>query len=383
MLAKSQGPSVGDLPVATPSAGRTPQLPGWPPARRSRLLLNVVTVLVTVVFSYIALSNINLSLAWHALRTSDYWWLIVALIAFGLSMVARALRWRSLFARDRRPPVAAVTDAMMVGYFYNNILPARAGEAARVVVLTQRGTSAPVEIVGTVVVERVYDVFAILVIFFAAEPWLPHVSWFGAAAVVAIVLAVLIAVAASVLAAYGDRPLRLLLHPLRRLSLFRGERLERTVAQLSHGLSGLRHPGLALEAFVWTIVAWMLTALCAYVVSLAFHLHLAFVCGVLVAVAIGLGNILPSPPAAVGVFEGAALIALEAYRIPHSSALPYAVVLHLVNFVPFVLVGPLLLHYNSRHRVGLRPVDRHDQERDAEGDGRRADLGFEQVDAKI
>jgi glycosyltransferase 2 family protein len=317
--------------------------------RRSRLLLNLAMVAVTLLFSYVALSDIDLSLAWRALRTSDYWWLAAALIAFGLGNVARALRWRSLFARGRRPPLAAVTNAMMVGYLYNSIMPARAGEAARVVVLTQRSSTAPVEIVGTVVLERLYDVLAILVMFFAAEPWLAHVSWFGAAALAALVLIALIVLAATVLAVCGDRPLRLLLRPLGRLSLFSGERLEQTLAELTHGLSGLRRVGSAIEAFVWTIAAWLLTALCAYLVSLAFHLELPFACGVLVAVAIGLGMILPSPPAAVGVFEGAALIALTAYRIPHSSALPYAVVLHLVNFVPFVLVGALVLHHNSRH----------------------------------
>jgi hypothetical protein len=309
----------------------------------------VATILVTLVFSYVALRDINLTLAWHALRTSDYWWLAVALIAFALGAQARALRWRSLFARGRRPPVGVVTNAMMIGYLYNNVLPARAGEAARVVVLTQRSSTAPVEIVGTVVLERLYDVLGILVLFFAAEPWLPHVSWFGAAALAALVLAVLIIAAATVLAVYGDRPLRLLLRPLGRFSLFSGERLERTLAELTHGLSGLRHLGLAVEVFVWTIAAWLFTALCAYTVSLAFHLHLPFACGVLVTVAIGAGMILPSAPAAVGVFEGATLIALEAYHVPHSSALPYAVVLHLVNFLPYILVGAMLLHYNSRH----------------------------------
>jgi glycosyltransferase 2 family protein len=332
---------------------RPRRAPGRPPATRSRLLLNVATVLVTVVFSSIALSNINLSLAWRALRTSDYWWNAAALVPFALGNVTRALRWRSLFARGRRPPVGAVTNAMMVGYLYNNILPARVGEAARVVVLTQRSAAPSVEIVGTVVIERLYDLLAILVIFFAAEPWLPHVSWFGAAALAALVLAALILAAATVLAVYGDRPLRLMLRPLRRLSLFSGERLEHAIAELTHGLSGLRHVSLALEAFGWTIAAWMLTALCAYLVSLAFHLHVPFACGVLVAVAVGLGNVLPSPPAAVGVFEAAALIALRAYGIPYSSALPYAVVLHIVNFVPFVLVGVLILHYNSRHPRGV------------------------------
>jgi hypothetical protein len=321
--------------------------------------LLVATILVTLLFSYIALRDINLSLAWRALRTSDLWWIAASLIPFGLGNVARGFRWRSLFAQGRRPPAGAVTNAMMVGYLYNNIMPARVGEASRVVVLARRSTTPPVEIVGTVVVERLYDVLAILVIFFAAEPWLPHVSWFGAAAVAALVLAVLIIAVVTMLAVYGDRPLRILLRPLRRLSLFSDERLEHTIAELTHGLSGLRHPRLALEAFVWTIAAWLLTAACAYFVTLAFHLHLSFSCGLLVAVAVGLSMILPSPPAAVGVFEGATLIALRAYGVSASSALPYAVVLHLVNFVPFLLVGAFLLHYNSRHPItqpaGVQP----------------------------
>jgi uncharacterized protein (TIRG00374 family) len=347
-----QGAWKHSASVAAPEPalrGPEPRAPRLRSAKVRRRVLYLALVVVTLVFTVIALTNINFELAWHALRTTDYSWIAVALIAFGLGNVARAARWRSLFARGRRPPVGPVLDATMVGYFYNSILPARAGEAARVVVLTQRSSTGPAEIVGTVVVERMYDLLVILVIFFAAEPWLPGVSWFGTAAVAAIVLAVLIACAATVLAIYGETPVRVLLRPLRRHSRFTGERLERAAIELTHGLSGLRDWAVALEAFLWSIAAWMLTALCAYCVSLAFHLHVPFSCGVLVAVAVGLSMILPSPPAAIGVFEGAALIALKAYGVPYSSALPYALVLHLVNFVPFVVIGVLLLHYNSRH----------------------------------
>jgi uncharacterized protein (TIRG00374 family) len=355
MLVENRERLVRDLEgEAAKTDGRSDTL--WHRVRRpkrSRLILSTATVIVTVAFSYFALSNINFSLAWRALRTSNYWWLLASLAAFALGNVARAMRWRSLFAAGRRPPFTAVLDAMLIGYLYNSIMPARAGEAARIVVLTRRSRTPPVEIVGTVVLERLYDVLAILVVFFAAEPWLPHVSWFRGAAVAAIVLAVLIAGAAIVLAVYGDRPLRVLLRPLRRFSMFSGDKLDRTIDELIYGLSGLRHPLLALEAFALTLIAWMLTALCAYFVSLAFHLQLPFASGVLIAVAIGAGMILPAAPAAVGVFEGAVLIALEAYGVSHSAALPYAVVLHLVNFVPFVLVGALILHYNTRHP---RPV---------------------------
>jgi uncharacterized protein (TIRG00374 family) len=318
-------------------------------ARHSRLLINLATIVVTIVFTYVALSGIDLKQAWHALRTCDYWWLIPALVAFGLGNLARALRWRSLFVPGRRPQLGTTMNAMMIGYFYNSILPARAGEAARIVVLTQRSTSPAVEITGTVVLERIYDVVAVLVIFFVAEPWLPKVSWFGTAAVAAAFLAFVIAAAATVLVLYGDRPLRVMLGPLRRLAPFTEERLERTVAELAHGLSGLHNIRVALEALVWTIAAWMLSSASAFCVMLAFHLGLPFGAAVLVQVAIGLAMILPAPPAAVGVFEGATLIALRAYGVPRSVALPYALLLHLVNFVPFVIAGAVLLHHNARH----------------------------------
>ncbi len=342
---------LSDRTLGEPELGAE-TVPAEAPAqarRTRRRLMTVATVLVTVGFTYLALSGIDLETARTALESSNFWWLLPALVAFGLGNVARALRWRSLFVPDRRPPRTTTLNAMMIGYLYNNILPARAGEPARVLVLTQRSSSPPVEITGTVVLERVYDLVSLLMIFFIAKPWLPSVKWVGAAAVLGGVLALGIAAIATTLVVFGDRPLRMLLRPLRRFAPFTEERMERTVAELAHGLSGLHRRRVALEAFVWSTLAWLCSMTCAYFVTLAFHLNLGFAAGVLVTVAVGIGMVLPSAPAAVGVFEGATLIALKAFGIPHSTALPYALVLHLVNFVPFVVVGAVLLHYNSRH----------------------------------
>jgi len=322
-----------------------------------RLLGRLATVIVTVAFSYFAIRGVDFKDTWKSLQTCDYWWLIPTLITFAIAVGLRALRWRSLFAPGRRPGRGVVTDAMLIGYLYNNILPARAGEAARVVVLSQRGGVRSAEVVGTVALERLYDVAAILLIFFAAEPWLPHVSWFGTAALVAVGLLAVIVVAVFVLAKYEDKPLRVLLRPLARFPLFSGERLEHTVEGLVHGLSGLRHHNVALEALLWTLAAWLVSALSAWLLTLAFPLHLPFASGIMVVVAVGLAQILPAPPASVGVFEGAVLIALHAYGVSHTNALPYALILHLTNFIPFVLVGALVLQHNARHPVRPRAVE--------------------------
>ncbi len=342
------GSSVGeDAPVVAtlmrePGSSTAGRRPG------KRAVAFAATVVLAAVFTYLAVRGVNWHKAWRALERCDAWWLVPAMVAFTAQTLMRAMRWRSLFAHERRPPRRPVLAATMIGYLFNNIMPARAGEAARVVALTQSTTSPAAEIVGTVVVERAYDVLSILIIFFCASPWLPHESWSGAAAIFAGVVAAAHAAPIWLLAVHGDRPLRWLVRPLGRLPGLSAERVEREAATLAEGLSGLREHRVAVEALAWSLAAWMTSALWAWLVLLAFEPNFGFGAGVLVTVAIGLSNLIPSPPAAVGVFEAAGVAALAAYHVSESAALPYALVLHVSNFVPLVAVGAITLRYAAR-----------------------------------
>ncbi|MGH2851578.1 MAG: lysylphosphatidylglycerol synthase transmembrane domain-containing protein [Solirubrobacteraceae bacterium] len=316
------------------------------PSRRS--IAFIASVLLAAVFTYLAVRGVHWSQAWHALEHCDVWWLVPAMAAFAAQTVMRAMRWRSLFAHERRPPRGPVLSATMIGYLFNNIMPARAGEAARVVALTQRTGTPAAEIVGTAIVEHAYDVLSILIIFFCASPWLPHESWYGTAAILAGVAAVALAAVIWVLAVHGDRQLRAITRPLGRLPGLSTERVEREAAMLAEGLSGLRERRVAVEALAWSLAAWMTSALWAWLVLIAFLPTEGFGAGLLVTCVIGLSMIIPSPPAAIGVFEAAGVLALHGYHISQSQALPYAIVLHVSNFVPLVAIGALMLHTAAR-----------------------------------
>jgi uncharacterized membrane protein YbhN (UPF0104 family) len=80
-----------------------------------------------------------------------------------------------------------------------------------------------------------------------------------------------------------------------------------------------------------------------WILMAAFDLDLPLVAGMLVVVAINLSLVLPSSPAALGVFEAATVVALRAFDVPQAQALSYALVLHLLNFVPFLIIGAALL----------------------------------------
>jgi uncharacterized membrane protein YbhN (UPF0104 family) len=63
----------------------------------------------------------------------------------------RALRWQYLFPAQTRPRYGPVLAATLLGQFFNNVLPARAGEAARVIALNRSSGTAATEVVATVV----------------------------------------------------------------------------------------------------------------------------------------------------------------------------------------------------------------------------------------
>lgn len=319
------------------------------PTRRNAAVYLLASAL-TLGLSYLALSGAHPSAALRALRRSDYLWLLPALGLLGLALLARALRWRCLFDAARRPPLRQVASAMMIGYLYNSILPGRVGELARVLALRRRSALPTVEIAGTALLDRVYDLLGILLMLVCAQPWLPRVGWLGPVALTAGAGAAALIVGAPILAFGGEPMVARLMRPLARLPRLSDERLQQAAAELTRGLSGLRVPRVALGALAWTIAGWLMSALVAFSLTFALRLHLDFSAALLIAVAVGLAMILPAPPAAIGVFEGAVLLALRPFAVSHSAALSYALVLHVVNFAPLVLLGILVAHLGSHRR---------------------------------
>jgi uncharacterized protein (TIRG00374 family) len=310
--------------------------------RGVRPLLLAAGVAVTIGCAYLAVRGVKLADALDALRASNLLWLAPTSVVLALALWLRVLRWWVLFDAASRPPLRAVGHAAFVGYFFNNILPARAGEAARVFALYGKARTPRAEAVGTVVIERVFDLLALLFLLFASYPLLPEISWLRAAALFGLgVVTVLVAII-FVLVRYDDRAVRWLLSPLRRLRVAR-EHVEPAVVNVTRGLVALREPRVALRGMALTIASWVVLALSFWILMAAFDLGLPVVAGMLVVIAINLSLVLPSSPAALGVFEAATVVALRAFDVPQAEALSYALVLHLLNFVPFLVIGAVLL----------------------------------------
>ncbi len=310
-----------------------------------RALIWAVALASTIGFGYLAIRDAHPDEVWDALQEANIWWVVPSVALLAAAVAVRALRWQLLFQRETRPPYAATAAATIVGLAVNSLLPLRAGEAARVIALNRRAGTSPVESAATVALERILDVFCMLLLLLAALPWLPEVDWVGAAAAIALALALMLGGAALLFAVYGDRPFHALDRLLRRLPFGHHSWVEHVGASLRRGLVALRDPKLALTAFVLTTVGWVLTSVSFWLLTLAFDLELPLVSGVLILAAVGFSVILPAAPGALGVFEAATVVALAAYDISASEALSYAFTLHAVNLIPSIIAGAVAVRF--------------------------------------
>jgi uncharacterized protein (TIRG00374 family) len=313
---------------------------------RRRLMqvgLVLAGLLVGVGFGYLAVRDVEWADTWSALRATEYAWLVPALALLVLAFFIRAIRWQSLFAPVERPALGPVARALFLGYLANNLLPVRAGEAVRVVALNRFARVPLATTAVTVVVERAYDVLSLIVLLFLIAPWLPQLSWLDTAGILAIGLIACLAVLVIVLTRSKGRILDSIVRPLRKVRFLPRQAVERAPGDILNGLSGLLRPRMALVAFGWTTLSWLVLGLGYWLVMVAFHLDVSPLAGLLVVIAIGLAMILPSSPAALGVFEGATVVVLGLYGVADSTALAYALVLHALSFLPFLVFAPFVL----------------------------------------
>ncbi len=303
----------------------------------------LLAALSTLFFGYVATRDVDAAAAWRALGEAQLLWLVPSAAALAVAIFLRAWRWQLMFEPRSRPPFGAVSRSLLLGYLFNNVLPMRAGELVRIETLHQDTRTPRAEALATVVIERLFDVLSLLALLFSAVLWLPAVSWLRQAAIAALVaVAVLIAVVAA-LSLYGDRAVRILLAPLRLVPAFRTARLEHAVQNIMRGCVAVRDLGTSLRVFAVTTASWLVMGFSFWLLGLGFDLDIPPSAGLLVVITVNLTLILPSAPGGLGLFEAATVVALHAYGVDQSEALSYGLVLHALNFVPFVAIGAIIL----------------------------------------
>jgi glycosyltransferase 2 family protein len=255
-----------------------------------------------------------------------------AIALYGVATCVRGERWQALLRHNGAHPKRADSYALTaVGYMGNNVLPARAGDAFRVVFMAPRADTGARTVIGTLVAERLLDIAvlgtAFLVLTFGVVDHAGLPSGTGLRFVAGAVIVVGIVAAAAVLVAHRRGHLA-------RVWAFVAPMIAATAA-----LRG-RHGAAMLGA---TIVVWSLEASVWWATGEASGLDLGAVEACYLLALASMFAMIPSGPGYAGTMDAAVIFGARVLDRTASAALSYLLLLRFVLFVPITLVGLVLL----------------------------------------
>src|SRR5262245_38906941 len=119
-----------------------------------RAIWITIQIAVSVAAIVLVVRGLDVQATLEAFRDANYWLLIPAIVFLILDLQLRAIRWRLLLAPQKGLSHANLFGASNVGYLVNSILPFRAGEVVRVLVVDELEDTGVVRAASSVVVER-------------------------------------------------------------------------------------------------------------------------------------------------------------------------------------------------------------------------------------
>jgi uncharacterized protein (TIRG00374 family) len=301
-------------------------------------------VLISAVALLAALQDVH----WHevrlALERADYFLIGVAAVILLFAILLRAMRWLVLLQPLPRTGVGQLFGALNVAYFINNVLPLQMGDIGRAYLVSEIAGISATRALSTVVVERVADVLTLLFILLCLAPFIDIPGWARAPSIAFAVGFSSLAVGLILASLRRDFVLRLVERLTRLAPASSRPKLQSMASSAIEGFAALTKPGLALRLLAYSAVIWLTTGLVVYTGMQALHLGLGYDAALFVLIATTFGFFVPSSPGAFGVYHAIAIGTLTGvFDIEKNAAVTYALVVHLVFYLPPMVIGPAFL----------------------------------------
>jgi glycosyltransferase 2 family protein len=320
---------------------------------------SVLILLLTFGLLWFFFRNADMAQVWAEMRRARPGLLLAAVVVTGMTYALRALRWQYILSPLGETHFANAFRATVIGFAATFLLPARAGEVIRPLLLARREGLPATATFATIILERLMDMVTVLGLFavfvltadpvtISAQP--AHLARVKAGGLLAAAVAVVAMTTAFVAAGHPERLGRWALRIERVLPTRLARLVARFVESFTQGLGVMRQPRRLVVSLALSVPLWLSIAAGIWLTSLAFHITFPYVGSFLVMTILVVGVAMPTP-GAVGGFHAAYQIAVHSFfGAPDDRAIGAAIVLHAVSFVPVTLLG---LFFMARDGLSL------------------------------
>lgn len=317
---------------------------------------------LSLLFLFLFLRKMDWAAVGHILRGLELIYILPLLFFNFLTILIRSQRWKYLLRPIRKVPLAELYKVMAIGFMANYLLPARVGELLRAFLLGSRLRLSKTTSLATIVVEKVFDGFMIMLLLVCVLLFMPfpadRSALFNQANIklagLTGFLFYLAVLAVLLLLRFHSEPLNrlfgFLLQPLpARLAQTIREKLDAFIL----GLAMLRNPRDLVLTGLYSFLVWGVTLLLLYFLFIPFQIKLSLFSALFLMVAIVFGIAIPSAPGFIGTFHWVCAAALIFLGVEENRAKSYAVILWFISFIPITSLGLFFLWREGLSLKGL------------------------------
>ena len=301
--------------------------------------------LTNALFSHPRMQWSDLAQAWEMLIPG---YALIGITILTASLFLRAWRWQLIMSKGGKVPYWTVFHALNLGYLLNNVLPLRAGEVLRAVIVARRGKRSVGGTITTVVVERLFDLAAVVVLFGVVMVAFPFPNWLRAAGGALALVTIGALVVGYLLSSQSENLENWLKRRFPDPNTTPAKIASKTV-HVIEGFSVLRSRTALFHVSWSTMVLMLQYVLVMKIVLESFQMldgtypelasHGAWVQSAVITVITSLGFAIPSAPGGIGTYHAAVLLALSWFGVSQGLAVVFAATIHAVNYVTLNIAG--------------------------------------------
>jgi glycosyltransferase 2 family protein len=306
-------------------------------------LRTVAGLVIAAAFLWLAFGRVD----WHSIAAvaaeAQPGPIVLGLLALAAGFFVRIVRWwMMLRALEPDLPLRACVRPFLLSLAVNNTMPLRAGDIVRAVGFRDALRSPTMRVVGTLLIERVLDLFVLVTLFFIGLLAIPSgviprafvttAALLGAGAVVGVLVLV-----------FAPGAMRALVDRLASSHALATKRWTPRLREAAHHLfdtfSLVQSPLRALRLVGLSLLAWLLEGSMYACVAWALHVGGSPIAPWFAAATGTLATLIPSSPGYVGTFDYFAILGLTAFGARRVIATAFAMIVHLILWLPVTLVG--------------------------------------------
>lgn len=280
---------------------------------------------------------------------------VLSIVLVPLHLFTRGYRWKYLLIHEKpNVRVYNLFAANAVGFTVNLIFPGRLGEIIKPLYLAKKENLRKGFCLGTVVVERTFDIFvmcALLGMFMVARPLFVKIlpvnqeaaSKLTLLGVIGVAFAAVLLLLTLALYFFKDRTLRIIKIVLRPLPERLSAKILELICEFIEGLSFFRSPGNMLRYTLMSFVVWLGIVFYYWIFFLAYKQHVPYFFMIPYCFLVMVGASIPTPGMVGGYHAFSQLGMTAILRIDPSLAFAMTLVVHAIQLVMTCLIGYAIL----------------------------------------